>query len=53
MEAIGALIGWVASGDIVYQVDLQEGFENIPNTLQRLYTGQNIGKQLLKIADPV
>jgi hypothetical protein len=53
MEAIGALIGWVASGDIVYQVDLQEGFENIPNTLQRLYSGQNIGKQLLKIADPV
>lgn len=53
MEAIGALMGWIASGDMVYQVDLQEGFENIPNTLQRLYTGQNVGKQLLKIADPV
>ena len=53
MEAISALMSWVAAGDIVYQVDLQEGFENIPNTLQRLYTGQNKGKQLLKIADPV
>ena len=53
MEAIEALMGWVASGDIVYQVDMQEGFDNIPSTLQRLYTGQNFGKQLLKIADPV
>jgi len=28
---------------------LQEGFENIPATLQRLYAGKNLGKQLLKI----
>ncbi|RZO18782.1 MAG: NADP-dependent oxidoreductase [SAR92 clade bacterium] len=53
MEAIEALMGWVASGDIIYQVDMQEGFENIPRTLQRLYTGKNLGKQLLKIADPI
>ncbi len=53
MEAIEALMGWVASGDIIYQVDMQEGFDNIPRTLQRLYTGENLGKQLLKIADPV
>ncbi len=51
-EAIQDLIGWVSSGEIKYQVDVQEGFDNIPATLQRLYTGQNHGKQLLKIADP-
>jgi len=28
---------------------VQEGFENIPTTLERLYTGKNLGKQLLKI----
>jgi NADPH-dependent curcumin reductase CurA len=49
MEAIEALVGWVTSGDIVYEVDIQEGFENIPSTLSRLYTGANFGKQLLKI----
>ena len=49
MEAIEALIGWVSAGDIVYEVDIQEGFENIPTTLQRLYTGANFGKQLLKL----
>jgi NADPH-dependent curcumin reductase CurA len=52
-EAVQELLGWIASGDLKYQVDLQQGFENIPSTLQRLFTGQNLGKQLLKIADPV
>ncbi len=39
-------------GELKHQVDLQEGFENIPDTLNRLFTGKNLGKQLLKIADP-
>ncbi len=52
-EAIHDLMAWVDSGEVKYKIDLQEGFENIPSTLQRLYTGQNFGKQLLKIADPV
>tara|TARA_E500000331_G_C16785719_1_gene510051 strand:+ start:123 stop:335 length:213 start_codon:yes stop_codon:yes gene_type:complete len=51
-EAVQALMGWVQSGQLQYQVDVQEGFENIPDTLNRLFTGQNRGKQLLKIADP-
>ena len=51
-EAIGELMQWVQEGKIVYQEDIQEGIENAPDTLLRLYTGKNIGKQLLKIADP-
>lgn len=51
-EAVQEIMGWIQAGDMTYQVDLQEGFDNIPDTLQRLFTGQNIGKQLLKIADP-
>lgn len=50
--AVPELMGWVQSGELVYQEDLQEGFENIPDTLNRLFTGKNLGKQLLKIADP-
>ncbi|MAW32630.1 MAG: NADP-dependent oxidoreductase [Alteromonadaceae bacterium] len=53
MEAIQDLMGWVMSGNLKFQVDVQEGFENIPTTLRRLYTGENHGKQLLKLADPV
>ena len=49
MEAIQDLMGWVSSGELKYRVDVQEGFDNIPQTLQRLYTGENFGKQLLRI----
>ena len=51
-QAIGELMQWVQEGKIVYQEDIQEGIENAPDTLLRLYTGLNKGKQLLKIADP-
>lgn len=51
-EAITELLGWVSEGQLKYQIDLQEGFDHIPDTLQRLFTGKNLGKQLLKIAEP-
>jgi NADPH-dependent curcumin reductase CurA len=50
--AVTDLLQWVQSGELVHQEDIQEGFENIPDTLNRLFTGKNLGKQLLKIADP-
>lgn len=49
LEAVEALLGWVGAGKLAYEVDVQEGFENIPKTLQRLYTGENFGKQLLRL----
>ena len=48
-EAAKQLLEWIQGGEIVYQEDLQQGFDNIPATLTRLFTGQNIGKQLLEI----
>jgi len=51
-EAIDALSKWVLAGEIAWREDIQEGFENIPATLQRLFNGSNVGKQLLKLADP-
>jgi hypothetical protein len=50
-EAIKDLGAWVASGELKDRVDIQEGLENAPATLNRLFSGQNQGKQLLKIAD--
>ncbi|MFT5483599.1 MAG: NADPH-dependent curcumin reductase CurA, partial [Halieaceae bacterium] len=47
--AVPDLAGWIASGELVYSVDVQEGFENIPDTLNRLFKGKNLGKQLLKL----
>jgi len=51
-EAIGALSGWIQEGNLVHAEDIQEGFENAPKTFLRLFQGQNLGKQLLKITDP-
>ncbi len=34
------------------QEAIQEGLENAPATLLRLFEGKNRGKQLLKITDP-
>jgi len=40
---------WIQTGQIVYKEDIQRGFENIPATLLRLFSGKNFGKQLLRL----
>lgn len=42
---------WIAEGKIKYKEDVQEGLENAPKTLMRLFEGANFGKQLLQVAD--
>ena len=50
-EAVAQLSKWLAEGKVTNRIDLQRGLENAPKTLIRLFTGANIGKQLLKLAD--
>ncbi len=51
-EAARALAGWRAEGRMKQKEDVATGLENAPQTLARLFKGENFGKQLLKIADP-
>jgi NADPH-dependent curcumin reductase CurA len=51
-EAVTDLAKWAASGDLIAEVDVQEGFENVPGCLLRLFEGRNLGKQLCRIAEP-
>ncbi len=51
-DARRALEAWLDAGELKAYVDVQEGFENIPATFLRIFTGANVGKQTLKIADP-
>jgi NADPH-dependent curcumin reductase CurA len=39
----------INAGRLKYREDVQHGFENAPDTLSRLFTGANKGKQLLKL----
>jgi len=51
-EAVGALAAWLRDGKLVNRVDVREGLEQAPAALARLFTGENGGKQLVRIASP-
>jgi len=51
-QARAELARWNAEGKVKNQIDLQQGLENAPKTIIRLFTGANFGKQLLKLGDP-
>ncbi len=48
-QALERMAQWIEDGRLIYREDVQEGFDNIPTTLMRLFTGQNFGKQLLRL----
>ncbi len=52
-EGVSQLAKWVMEGKIAHAEDIQHGLENAPKTFLRLFEGKNLGKQLLKVADPV
>lgn len=43
---------WLAEGRIVQRDEIVEGLERAPETLMRLFRGDNVGKLLIKVADP-
>jgi len=51
-EAIAAMRGWLRSGQLKSKEDVVVGLENAPAAFARNFTGDNVGKQLLKIAEP-
>ena len=50
-EALEALGCWHREGELVLKEDVLVGLENAPRALLRLFTGENFGKQLVKVAD--
>ena len=50
-EGIGAMARWLAEGKLKYAETIVEGFENTPAAFIGLFTGENLGKQLVKVAD--
>ena len=49
MEAIMQLGGWVMEGKIAYKTDIVEGLDNAPAALNRLFSGANHGKVMVKL----
>src|ERR1700680_3459929 len=50
-EAFEALGRWQRDGSLVHKEDVAYGLENAPKALLRLFSGENFGKQLVKVAD--
>jgi NADPH-dependent curcumin reductase CurA len=48
-EARAELAAWIADGRLQQQSDVLEGLEQAPSGLQRLFSGGNLGKQLLRL----
>lgn len=50
-EGIQQLGQWLAAGKLKYAENIVEGFENTPQAFLGLFSGDNLGKQLVKVAD--
>ena len=51
-EARRELSAWLATGALKSREDIRVGFETVPTTFCDLFTGANIGKLMIKVADP-
>jgi NADPH-dependent curcumin reductase CurA len=50
-EGMQALAGWMLAGKLKAREDVVEGLETFPETMQKLFRGENFGKLVLKVAD--
>jgi NADPH2:quinone reductase len=51
-EAIGYLAGLMAEGKLTYDETIVDGLENAAGTYDQLYSGDNMGKLLVRVAEP-
>ncbi len=49
-EAAAALAGWMAEDRLRSREDIVEGLDTFPDTLLKLFSGENVGKLVLKVA---
>ena len=47
----GDMVQWIRSGDVKWRETVHEGIESAPGAFIGLFTGENIGKMLVKLAD--
>jgi NADPH-dependent curcumin reductase CurA len=50
-EAAREMAGWMMAGKLKSKEDIVEGFKTFPDTLLKLFRGENLGKLMIKLAD--
>ena len=50
-EAARAMAGWIAEGKLKAREDIVDGLETFPQTLLKLFRGENVGKLVIKVSN--
>jgi|TARA_B100001093_G_C25942412_1_gene641457 NADPH-dependent curcumin reductase CurA len=50
-EANKAILEWMSEGKIKVRLDVQEGLESALEGVKKLYTGENIGKLMVRVKE--
>ncbi len=45
------IVQWIKEGKLTYKESIVEGLDKTPEAFLGLFKGENIGKQIVKIAD--
>ncbi|MDB5975006.1 MAG: NADP-dependent oxidoreductase [Nevskia sp.] len=48
-EAAAALAGWIRAGKLKYREDMHQGIESAPGSIEKLYSGENQGKLVIRL----
>jgi NADPH-dependent curcumin reductase len=48
-EAAAALAGWIREGKLKYREDILPGIESAPGSIEKLYSGENRGKLIIRL----
>jgi len=51
-DAVREMAGWMKAGKLKSREDIVEGLEGFPEAFLRLFSGENIGKLMIKVAEP-
>jgi NADPH-dependent curcumin reductase CurA len=51
-EAVREMAGWIAEGKLKSREDVVKGIDTFPETLLKLFRGENFGKLVLEVAAP-
>jgi NADPH-dependent curcumin reductase CurA len=50
-EAVRDIAGWIAAGKLKSREDIVDGLQTFPETLLKLFNGENFGKLVLRVAE--
>jgi NADPH-dependent curcumin reductase CurA len=50
-EGVKQLVQWLGEGKLKYAENIVDGFESTPRAFLGLFSGENLGKQLVRVED--